>query len=459
MEIKHNIRETAIRQYIYDKFNQNPLKIPFKMGTSTLDDNTQELLVYSLKFADDGLFDVETQIDLDTYMETKKSVVIMELSAIAGDFVAHPTIKSGSFSTTVEVLVNIDSAMSILIRQMVEYVRDSFIGKIDVMQVWERDWNDPNAKEKANNYVAVSNASSIDFGNPFEINGRRYMIFSFNIDLEISKDIVYGNQIEFEVGVYNENNVLDSINPQDSDMYDFYKTEPLIMSWGKINDLQPFQTLRSATLSNKAKELHNFVKTRGFSVVFTYLVNLSDPLIKRFYLETFNINDKDPLFWVNMKTKVLQDSEYDEITVNTDESYSYDLNEDYLENITFYIKDNDEWRLVVENGEIKIGSNWRKFGNRYEYLTANYIIYFKYETNEIEIVGRGDYSGEFVEKELRLETKNYGKFVYDKDLEFSRVMIGEIFMPEDVVVGEPIILTVGLSPSAKKGENKNVSEP
>lgn len=456
MVIKHNVEETAIRQYIYDKFNENPLKIPFRMGTSIVDEKTKELLVYSLRFADDGLFDVEKQIDLETYMETKKSIVIME-TALTGDFVAHPNIKSGSFSATVEILVNLDSAMSILIKDMINLVRHNFIGKIDVMQVWERDWNDPQAKEKSVNYTVVSNAGSIDYGNPFDINGRRYTIFSFTIHLDISKDIAYGNQVEFEIGVYNKDNVLDSINPKDSDMYDFYKTEPLIKSWGKINDLQPFQTLRSSTLSDKAKELHNYVKTRGFSVVFTYLVNLSDPLVKRFYLETFNINDKDPLFWVNMKTKVLSNNEIDEIKVNTESDYSYDLDEEYLENITFYIKDGNDWLLVVENGELKIGSIWRKFGNRYEYSRATFDIYFKYETNEIEIIGRGDYSGEFVEKELRLENKNYGKFVYDKDLEFSRVMVGEMFMPEDVIVGEPIILSVGLSPSAKKGENKNAS--
>ncbi len=450
MGIKHNIRETAIRQYIYDKFNENPLNIPFRMGTSVVDENTQELLVYSLRFADDGLFDVEKQVDLDTYMETKKSIVIMELSAIAGDFVAHPTIKSGSFSTTVEILVNIDSAMSILIRQMIELVRDSFIGKIDVMQVWERDWSDPQAKEKATNYVAVSNAGSLDFGDPFEINGRRYIIFSFNIYLDISKDIVYGNQVEFEVGVYNENNVLDSINPQDSDMYDFYKTEPLIMSWGKINDLQPFQTLRDKTLSDKAKELHNFVKTRGFSVVFTYLVNLHDPLIKRFYLETFNINDKDPLFWVNMKTKVLSNNEYDEIYLKAHDIYDYELSEEIINNITFYIKENDEWVLAVENGVLVYGDYWEnqdEFDRVYEGF--GYTVVFEYDKNKI--------FNPNINVEIKIKRQGYGTFVYDEDLEFSRIMIGEVFMPEDVVVGQPIILSVGLSPSAKKGENKNAS--
>lgn len=341
MAIKHNIKETAIRQYVYDVFNENPLKIPFRMGTSTIDETAQELLVYSLKFADDGLFDIESKLDMGTYMATKKSVVIIELSGLAGDFVSHPNIKSGSFSTAVEVLVNIDSNMSVLIKQMIEYVRDSFIGKLDVLKVWERDWSNPKAKETEVNYVVVSNASSIDYGNPFEINGRRYMIFSFNIDMEISKDVTYGNQIEWEIGFYEDDGF---------SLGNLVKTEPLIASWATAQDTETMQVLRNSKANTKAREVHAYVKSRGYSLVFTYLLNLNNLVHKRFYEESFKIKEKPHFYYIKQQTKILN-------------------------------------------------------------------------------------SG--------------GEFVVDSILTEERKMVAESFVPNDIIYGEPIILSVGFLPSAK----------
>lgn len=339
MAIKHNVKETAIRQYILDRFTDNPLKIPFRMGMVSTDENTEELLAYSLKFNNDGLFDVESKIDLDTYMETQKSVVIIETSGLSGDFVARPDIQSGSFSANIEILVNIDSNVSHLIKSMIKYVRDSFIGRFDVLEVYQRDWEDEDAVEKPEYYTIVSNASSIDFGNPFEINSRRYLIFSFNVDFEVSKDIMYGNQIEWKLGFY-ENGNLQALQ----------ETKPLIASWATSQDTEPMQVLRSKVANNKAKEIHAYVKSRGYSLVFTYLLNLNDPIHKRFYLESYKKLDTPNYYYIQQKTKLLN---------------------------------------------------------------------------------------------------NKGEFVVDEDFTEERKMVAESFVPDDVIFGEPMVISIGFLPSAK----------
>lgn len=341
MSVKHNVRETAIRQYILDRFTDNPIGIPFRMGTVSLDDSTQELLVYSLKFNNEGLFDVESSIDMNTYMETKKSVVIMETSGLAGDFLAHPNIQKGSFSANIEILVNIDSSMSEIIKSMIEHVRNSFIGRLDTLKVYQRDWTNEDAVEEPVYYTIVSNASSLDFGNPFEINGRRYLIFNFNIDFDVSKDIIYGNQIEWKLAFYNEQGV----------MQVYQETKPLIASWATVQDTEPMQVLRNKSVNTRAQEIHAYVKSRGYSLVFTYLLNLNDAIQKQFYLESFKKLDKPNYYQIQQKTKLLNNTT--------------------------------------------------------------------------------------------------GEFEVDEDFTETRKMVAESFVPDDVVYGEPMILSVGFLPSAK----------
>ena len=340
-QVKYNVQETAIRQYILDKFTDNPLGIPFRMGTVSLDDNTQELLVYSLKFNNDGLFDVESSVDMETYMETKRSVVIFETSGLAGDFVSRPDIQSGSFSASIEILVNIDSNVSQLIMSMIRHIRNSFIGQIDALKMYQRDWENENAVEEPVYYTIVSNASSIDFGNPFEINGRRYLIFTFNIDCDVSKDIIYGNQIEWKLAFYDEQGV----------MQELQETKPLIASWATAQDTEPMQVLRNKSPNSKAQEIHAYVKSRGFSLVFTYLLNLNDPIHKRFYLESYKKMDRPNFYYIQQRTKLLNSTT--------------------------------------------------------------------------------------------------GEFVFDEDFTEARKMIAESFVPDDVIYGEPMVISIGFLPSAK----------
>lgn len=339
----YNIKETAIRQYIIKTFNENPLKIPFSMGTFDADDELKEMYIFSYSFSDNGNFDIREKVDPKTYTSSKESVVIIEPSGLSGDFVSHPNIKSGTFEATIDILVNVDTPMANLIGMMVEYVRDSFVGKLGTITTSYRDFSDPNDKGTKTIYTVASNSGTIDFGNIFILNGRRYSIYSFPIYFEVSQDIAYGNQLEWNIGIYNE---------YGEEPLELLESKPIITSFGKIKDLQPYQVLRSKDdLDNpKAKELHSYVQTRGFALVFTYLVNFKDSLIRELYKESFNISDNDLIFKVEMKTKILNDN---------------------------------------------------------------------------------------------------GEFVYDNELTFTRKMVGEIFMPEDIVIGEPIVLTVGLSPSAK----------
>jgi hypothetical protein len=85
---------------------------------------------------------------------------------------------------------------------------------------------------------------------------------------------------------------------------------PLIASWSTNQDVEAFQTLRpyvtatEATI-NRAKEVHNYVKSRGFGTAFTFLLDTTDDTIKDLFIQTFKQQDEPPIYNLKMQMQTL----------------------------------------------------------------------------------------------------------------------------------------------------------
>ena len=89
---------------------------------------------------------------------------------------------------------------------------------------------------------------------------------------------------------------------------------PLIASWATNQDQESFQTLRpfattTEVIKARAREVHNYVKNRGFGTVFTFLLDSSQTIIRDFFKETFQKLDTPNIYEIEMTMK-----EYDDTT-------------------------------------------------------------------------------------------------------------------------------------------------
>jgi len=87
---------------------------------------------------------------------------------------------------------------------------------------------------------------------------------------------------------------------------------PLVASWGTNQDVEAFQTLRpyltsTETLIKRAKEVHNYVKSRGFGMTFTWLLDTTDALIRDFFIQTFKQQDLPPVYNIKMTMKEMDE--------------------------------------------------------------------------------------------------------------------------------------------------------
>lgn len=393
-----NIKQTDLLEFIVKQFNQNSFGIPYRMGTYS-GDESNGLVIYAPPMSNDGFFDKTAEFDEETYQTTERSFVAMQAQMSNGDYVALPDTSLVTYSTSVSFLVNIDNPISEIIRMSIEEVRDRLIGRINTLPIKEVDLNDENGEILEDMLKIVTNASGIDFGQIIEIKGRRYLEYSLSINMTISKDVEFGNQFEWQISfntltftllgfnlsmsvvatIYQtglETPDLNQINANDYDENDvirvecydgesyfsYYRVEynyttviPLIASFGVNQELESFQNLNSITTIDldKAKEIHSYVKTRGFSHTFTFLFKRDISIIKQLFRETF-------------------------IKLSTPNEYRVKMKFKYLD-----------------------------------------------------------------------ETLN--EFVYDEDLSWERGLVVGEAVPSDIVLGTPIMFTIGFHPSAKEG--------
>ncbi len=98
---------------------------------------------------------------------------------------------------------------------------------------------------------------------------------------------------------------------------------PLIASWGTTQDQESFQTLRplNPTLAERAKEVHNYVKSKGFGTSFTLLLDFSQPIVKELYKESFTKTERPSVYQITQKTLVY-DSVSEDFIYDTDLTFT-----------------------------------------------------------------------------------------------------------------------------------------
>lgn len=352
-----NIRETDLMKYIVDEFNKNSLKIEFRMGTYDGDDENG-LIVYAPPRDNDGRFDEKYLFNEETYAVTKKSMVVMGIDSMNGEYMPLPDIGLASYDFSLRFLVYADSPIYQVIGMAIREVRDRFVGKVSLLEVEDRDIEnlDPNAPLKTEILNIVTSANSIDFGSAIEIRKRTYLQYTFNLEVIVSKNVDFGNQFEWKIGkvVDIENAIKPNRQPTLEDIdqdvvsvdgsiwsvsqFDntnwFYKSSPLVMhsviplisSWGTAQDQESFQTLRpfANINSQKHKEIHNFVKSRGFAITFTFTANSKDYIKRELFKETFKRISRPNLYKIEMRFKQIEDdgsATYPEDMVLDDRTY------------------------------------------------------------------------------------------------------------------------------------------
>lgn len=302
-----NIKQTDLLKYLADKFNDNSFNIPFKMGAYEpyTDANEQvHLYIYAPQNANEnGHFDEQYVFNEETYQNDKKNFVVMSGGISSGEYTPLPNVQLVSYDITLSFLVFVDNPISEIIRLAIEEVRDNLIGNLDTLEISEIDLENESGSRITDHLRIATTADSIVFGDINEIMGRRYMEYSLTVTLTVSKNVELGNQFEWEFAQveYDESDAEITLTSED-----FEGVIPLIADFGTTQDLESFQTLRSfSTTNEKYKQVHNYVKSRGFAIVFTFLFDSKKPIIRKLFKETFEVLDKPHIYVLNMKFKEL----------------------------------------------------------------------------------------------------------------------------------------------------------
>ena len=374
-----NIRQTDLLKYIVDKFNTNSFGIPFRMGTYGTNVDNTGLVINIPVINNDGHFDTFDTFNDETYQITKKAFVAMQGMATNGEYTPLPNVQLVAYDISLEFLVYIDNPISEIIRMAIEEIRDSFIGNIDILEIEEVDLDDEteNASTIVDFLKITTTSDSLDFGEIFTINKKRYLNYTLTVTLTVSKNVEMGNQFEWTIqqlaqntwqvsnkAYWDTNGTVGSVfdvsqlglaspnpsllpnatlspisqacrvayRPSISEVfYAYYKNTPveytgaletvvpLSVSWGTTQDMESFQTLRSlnpVTVS-KAKQVHNYVKSRGYGMVMTFLLDTSVSVLRRFFKDSFEEVEIPFVYNIGMKFK--------EVDVNGNLVYSNDL--------------------------------------------------------------------------------------------------------------------------------------
>jgi len=304
--MRFNIKQTNIMEFLTDKFNTNSFGIPFKQGFYASEGgNDLNIVWYKPKLNDKGLFDIEDTYNSETYASNKKRFLVMQTDVSSGDYVGLPDIEMASYTSNIEIMVYAEDPLSLITSKMaIEEIRDSFIGSQYLHQVEEKNLDSIDEVY----YKIVTTAGGIDYGSEIILKGRKFLIMSFQVDLTVSKNVDFGNQVEWEIAKYNTDGTLGT----------YVEVVPLISSWGVSHEMMSQQTLNSLNLTNvaKSREVHNYVKSRGFGLTFTFFKS-NNSIIRTMYAESSNVPELPPLYSIKKK-----ELEYD---ASGNSSYPSDL--------------------------------------------------------------------------------------------------------------------------------------
>ena len=297
-----NIKQTDLLKYLADKFNDNSFGIPFKMGVyEAYEDSSNQvhLFIYAPQNANEnGHFDETFEFNEETYQNDKKNFVVMSGGISSGEYTPLPNIQLVSYDISLSFLVFVDNPISEVIRLAIEEVRDGLIGNLDFLPIKEIDLSNEEGDLITTHLKVATTADSIVYGNIDEIMGRRYMEYSLNVTLTVSKNVEMGNQFRWQIAKveYDQEGIEIPLTSED-----FETVIPLIADFGTTQDLESFQTLRSFSTSNdKYKQVHNYVKSRGHALVLTFLLDTTKPIIKELFKETFKVLSYPNIYVINM---------------------------------------------------------------------------------------------------------------------------------------------------------------
>lgn len=292
-----NVRQTNVMEFLTDKFNENSFGIPFKQGFYVRKSQEDlDIIWYKPKLNERGLFDIESSYNDETYVANENRFLVMQTDVSSGDYIGLPDIDMVSFTANVEVLIYADDPLILVTSKMaLDEIRDSFIGTRHLYQVLEQNENTIDDVR----YRIVSNAGGIDYGSELILKGRRFIVVSFRIELMVSKNVDFGNQIKWEIAKYDN----------DLGQYgSYYEVKPLISSWGVNQEMTSEQTLNSINPVeiNKAREVHNYVKSRGFGATFTFLKS-NNFIVREMFKETTNTPTSPQRYKIRMSMEEFND--------------------------------------------------------------------------------------------------------------------------------------------------------
>ena len=298
--MKSNIKKKHIIKYVLDKFNDQSQDVTFVMGMegmplyrpSTLDNAEGQIEQYEF-------------VDEDTYVKSKEQYVPVALIVNEADFsqiqdIARTTrIGAVNWTVVVEFLVFANSYVFNKLEFAMEEFRDKFFSHVDFISTKEYDYSSTSTKPTTEYYTVVTHAGDIQPNSMVTINGNDYISFTLNIDLELSKDLTYGNQFEFYISGVDD--------VENEPVYE--RVLPLQASWGIGNTLDGDQLLNSSDLTGedirRAQLIHNIVVSRGFGITFTFMFDPSRTVIKQLFKETYNLKSdmNNPRYKIRMRFK------------------------------------------------------------------------------------------------------------------------------------------------------------
>lgn len=348
-----NVKKNHVLKHIMQKFNQQSQDVTFVMGM----DGMPLYRPITTENAE-GQIEQYTFIDEASYVTTKEQYVPVALLIDEPDFAQIQNIartdriSSVNWSVTVEFLVFTGSYVHNKLVFAIEEFRDKFLSHLDFIEVKQYDYDNTSAKPTTEYFLVTSHTGGVKPSGLVTINGIDYLSYTMSIDLEISKDLTYGNQFEFYISAENDG-LGDPI---------YERVLPLQVSWGVGNTLDGDQLLNSSDLTaddlRKARMIHNIVTSRGFGITFTFMFDPSRDVIRQLFKETYNLKEvmNNPIYKIRMRFMEKDFSgETPTFVESTDILFDYDclIGDDatevvYGDNVLFTIGFSPSWLLRGE---------------------------------------------------------------------------------------------------------------
>lgn len=286
--MKSYIKKNDILDYILNQFNDDSATqdVTFVMGSEGMP------LYKPISFEGaNGVPDEYEFFDEATYQISKTQAIPLSIPVIEADYSNLKTydetkrLNSATWSVAVSFLVYANSYVHNKLVFAIEEFRDKILGKVDILNVKQWDYANPDSASSWSHHTVVAAAGDLIPGDLLTINGDIFIEYTLAIDLDISEGIDYGNQYRFFVK---------------SDANTTYeRLLPLQISYGTSNSMKANQLLRNATAidnaspheKNRYKALHNLVDVKGFTINMT-LIKSNDSvsnIIDELFAETYNL--------------------------------------------------------------------------------------------------------------------------------------------------------------------------